>query len=230
MRLVIAEDSVLFREGLARLLSDAGHEVLAAVGDAPALISAVRDRAPDLAIIDVRLPPGQTDEGLRAALDLHRSRPALALLILSQYVEETYAAQLLAEATERIGYLLKQRVARVSEFLDAVRRVGEGGTALDPEVVAQLVARRRTGRFGELTPREQEALALMAEGHSNAAVAARLVITGGAVEKHISNVFSKLGLHDSGGQHRRVLAVLTYLRRNSDAYHAEQPRQPSGPR
>ncbi len=176
------------------------------------------------------LPPGQTDEGLRAALDLHRSHPALALLILSQYVEETYAAQLLAEATERIGYLLKQRVARVSEFLDAVRRVGEGGTALGPEVVAQLVARRRTGRFGELTPREQEVLALMAEGHSNAAVAARLVITGGAVEKHISNVFSKLGLHDSGGQHRRVLAVLTYLRRNSDAYNAEQPRQPSGPR
>ncbi len=140
--------------------------------------------------------------------------PELALLILSQYVEETYAAQLLSQVTGKIGYLLKQRVARVSEFLDAVQRVGEGGTVLDPEVVAQLLARRRgTGRFGELTPREQEVLALMAEGHSNAAIATRLVITEGAVEKHISNVFAKLGLHDSGGQHRRVVAVLTYLGR-----------------
>ena len=224
MRIVIAEDSVLLREGLTRLLSEAGHEVLAAVGDGPALESAVRDGAPDLAVIDVRLPPGQTDEGLRAALGLHRSHPALALLILSQYVEETYAAQLLSEVTEKIGYLLKQRVARVSEFLDAVQRVGEGGTALDPEVVAQLLARRRpTGRFGELTRREQEVLALMAEGHSNAVIADRLVITEGAVEKHISNVFAKLGLHDSGGQHRRVVAVLTYLGRRQAAPHAERP-------
>lgn len=212
MRIVIAEDSVLLREGLTRLLAEAGHQVLAAVGDAPALLAAVRLSAPDLAIIDVRLPPGQTDEGLRAALDLRRAHPALALLILSQYVEETYAAQLLSQATEKIGYLLKQRVARVSEFLDAIQRVGEGGTALDPEVVAQLLARRRATRpFGELTPREQEVLALMAEGHSNAVIAARLVITEGAVEKHVSNVFAKLGLHDSSGQHRRVVAVLTYL-------------------
>jgi DNA-binding NarL/FixJ family response regulator len=212
MRIVIAEDSVLLREGLTRLLSEAGHDVLAAVSDAPALLCAVRDGAPDLAVIDVRLPPGQSDEGLRAALGLHQSHPALALLILSQYVEETYAAQLLAQVTEKIGYLLKQRVARVSEFLDAIQRVGEGGTALDPEVVQQLLARRRgTGRFGELTPREQQVLTLMAEGHSNAAIASRLVITEGAVEKHISNVFAKLRLHDSGGQHRRVVAVLTYL-------------------
>jgi DNA-binding NarL/FixJ family response regulator len=187
-------------------------------------MSAVRDGAPDLAVIDVRLPPGQTDEGLRASLDLRRSHPALALLILSQYVEETYATQLLSQATEKIGYLLKQRVARVSEFLDAVQRVGAGGTALDPEVVAQLLARRRpTGRFGELTPREQEVLALMAEGHSNAAMADRLVITEGAVEKHISNVFAKLGLHDSGGQHRRVVAVLTYLGRKPATPRAERP-------
>jgi DNA-binding NarL/FixJ family response regulator len=227
MRIVIAEDSVLLREGLTRLLSEAGHEVLAAVGDAPALMSAVRDGAPDLAVIDVRLPPGQTDEGLRASLDLRRSHPALALLILSQYVEETYATQLLSQATEKIGYLLKQRVARVSEFLDAVQRVGAGGTALDPEVVAQLLARRRpTGRFGELTPREQEVLALMAEGHSNAAMADRLVITEGAVEKHISNVFAKLGLHDSGGQHRRVVAVLTYLGRKPATPRAERPCPP----
>jgi DNA-binding NarL/FixJ family response regulator len=227
MRIVIAEDSVLLREGLTRLLSEAGHEVLAAVGDAPALMSAVRDGAPDLAVIDVRLPPGQTDEGLRASLDLRRSHPALALLILSQYVEETYATQLLSQATEKIGYLLKQRVARVSEFLDAVQRVGAGGTALDPEVVAQLLARRRpTGRFGELTPREQECLALMAEGHSNAAMADRLVITEGAVEKHISNVFAKLGLHDSGGQHRRVVAVLTYLGRKPATPRAERPCPP----
>jgi DNA-binding NarL/FixJ family response regulator len=227
MRIVIAEDSVLLREGLTRLLSEAGHEVLAAVGDAPALMSAVRDGAPDLAVIDVRLPPGQTDEGLRASLDLRRSHPALALLILSQYVEETYATQLLSQTTEKIGYLLKQRVARVSEFLDAVQRVGAGGTALDPEVVAQLLARRRpTGRFGELTPREQEVLALMAEGHSNAAMADRLVITEGAVEKHISNVFAKLGLHDSGGQHRRVVAVLTYLGRKPATPRAERPCPP----
>lgn len=211
MRIVIAEDSVLLREGLTRLLAEAGHQVTAAVGNAPALLTAVRDGTPDLAIIDVRLPPGQSDEGLRAALDLHRSHPALALLILSQYVEETYAAQLLSEVAEKIGYLLKQRVARVSDFLDAVQRVGAGGTALDPEVVAQLLARRRgAGRFGEITPREYEVLALMAEGHSNAVIAGRLVITEGAVEKHISNVFAKLGLHDPG-QHRRVVAVLTYL-------------------
>ncbi len=214
MRIVIAEDSVLLREGLRRLLSDAGHEVAAGVGDVPALLRAVHETAPDLAIIDVRLPPAQTDEGIRAALGLHRSHPALALLILSQYVEETYAAQLLSEATERVGYLLKERVADVSEFLDAVQRVGEGGTALDPEVVAQLLARRRAvGRVGGLTPREREVLGLMAEGHSNAAIAGRLVVTEGAVEKHISNVFAKLGLSDSGERHRRVLAVLAYLGR-----------------
>jgi DNA-binding NarL/FixJ family response regulator len=214
VRIVIAEDSVLLREGLRRLLSEAGHEVAAGVGDAHGLIQAVAETSPDLAIIDIRMPPAHTDEGIRAALDLHRSRPSLALLILSQYVEETYATQLLSEATERIGYLLKERVADVSEFLDAVQRVGDGGTALDPEVVAQMLARRRrVGRFGELTPREQQVLALMAEGHSNAAVASRLVITEGAVEKHISNVFIKLRLNDSSSQHRRVLAVLAYLGR-----------------
>jgi DNA-binding NarL/FixJ family response regulator len=212
MRIVIAEDSVLLREGLTRLLAEAGHEVVAGAGDAGALLAAVEETGPDLAVIDVRLPPGQSDEGIRAALALHRTHPELALLILSQYVEETYAAQLLAQATTRVGYLLKERIAHVGEFLDAVRRVGDGGTALDPEVVAQLLARRRTtGRFGDLTPREQEVLALMAQGHSNAAIAARLVITEGAVEKHITSVFARLGLADTGTWHRRVLAVLTYL-------------------
>lgn len=185
---------------------------MAAVGDADAQLRAVDRTSPDLAIIDVRLPPAQSDEGIRAAIHLHRLHPSLALLILSQYVEETYLAQLLGEASERVGYLLKERVADVGEFLDAVRRVGEGGTALDPEVISHLLARRR-GRLGDLTPREQEVLALMAEGHSNAAIAVRLVITEGAVEEHISNLFVKLGLSDSGTGHRRVLAVLAYLGR-----------------
>jgi DNA-binding NarL/FixJ family response regulator len=212
MRIVIAEDSVLLREGLTRLLAEAGHQVVAGVGDADGLLAAVEEASPDLAVIDVRLPPGQSDEGIRAALALHRSHPSLALLILSQYVEETYATQLLAEATGKVGYLLKERVGHVGEFLDAVRRVGEGGTALDPEVVSQLLARRRTtGRFGDLTSREREVLALMAQGHSNAAIASRLVITEGAVEKHITSVFARLGLADTGTRHRRVLAVLAYL-------------------
>jgi DNA-binding NarL/FixJ family response regulator len=212
MRVVIAEDLALLREGIASLLKDEGHEVVAAVGDGEALLSAAAEHRPDLAIIDVRMPPTQTDEGVRAALELRRRQPGISILILSQYVEERYATDLLSAGSRGVGYLLKDRVADVSEFLSAARRVAAGGTAIDPEVVSQLLSRRRRADLLEdLTPREREVLALMAEGHTNSAIAERLVVTGGAVEKHVHNVFLKLGLPPTEQQHRRVLAVLTYL-------------------
>ena len=211
MRVVIAEDAVLLREGLVRLLADEGHEVTAAVGDALALVEAVAEDPPDVCIVDVRMPPGFTDEGLRAAIEIRSRWPGTPVLVLSQYVEERYATELLSGDTRGVGYLLKDRVADVREFLDALGRVAEGGTALDPEVVAQLLARAKRHPHDELTPREREVLALMAEGMSNAGIASRLVVTEGAVEKHISSIFTKLGLQPTEQVHRRVLAVLTYL-------------------
>jgi DNA-binding NarL/FixJ family response regulator len=212
MRVVIAEDLALLREGIAALLTDAGHDVLAKVADADALLAATAEEAPDLAIIDVRMPPTQTDEGIRAAVELRRRQPDIAILILSQYVEERYATDLLTGGSHGVGYLLKDRVADVAEFLAACRRVAAGGTAIDPEVVSQLLSRRRrTDLLDDLTPREREVLGLMAEGHTNSSIADRLVVTGGAVEKHVRNVFLKLGLPPTDQQHRRVLAVLTYL-------------------
>jgi DNA-binding NarL/FixJ family response regulator len=215
VRVVIAEDSVLLREGLARLLADGGIEVVAQVGDGPGLVAAVDAYRPDLALVDVRMPPSHTDEGLRAAMEVRERAPApaTAILVLSQYVEERYATDLLAGGAQGVGYLLKDRVADVGEFLAAVRRVGEGGAAIDPEVVAQLLGRRRRADpLAALTPRELDVLSLMAEGRSNAAIADRLVVTDGAVEKHISSIFTKLGLPAAPSDHRRVLAVLTYLR------------------
>jgi DNA-binding NarL/FixJ family response regulator len=212
MRVVLAEDLALLREGMASLLKDEGHEVLAAVGDADGLLAAAAEHQPDLAIVDVRMPPTQTDEGIRAAVELRRRQPDVAILILSQYVEERYATDLLCAGSRGVGYLLKDRVADVAEFMSAARRVAAGGTAIDPEVVSQLLSRRRRADvLDELTPREREVLALMAEGHTNTSIADRLVITGGAVEKHVRNVFLKLGLPPTDAQHRRVLAVLTYL-------------------
>ncbi|MBB0230650.1 response regulator transcription factor [Streptomyces calidiresistens] len=217
MRAVIAEDSVLLREGLTRLLTDRGLEVVAGVGDGEALVRAVEELAagdgvPDVAVVDVRMPPTHTDEGLRAAVRLRQRYPDLGVLVLSQYVEEQYATELLAGSSRGVGYLLKDRVAEVREFTDAVRRVAEGGTALDPEVVSQLLGRsRRQDVLAALTPREREVLGLMAEGRTNAAIAAALVVSHGAVEKHVSNIFLKLGLAQSDTDHRRVLAVLTYL-------------------
>jgi DNA-binding NarL/FixJ family response regulator len=212
MRVVIAEDLVLLRDGMARLLTDNGLEVVAAVGDADALRHVVRLENPDIAIVDIRLPPNFRDEGLRAALELRRTAPETAILVVSQYVEHAYAAELLAEAgAGGIGYLLKDRVIDVSDFVDAVRRVAAGGTALDPEVVAQLLGHRGEKRLAELTAREREVLELVAEGRSNAAVAKALVLSVGAVEKHIASIFQKLGLPPSDSDHRRVLAVLAYL-------------------
>jgi len=212
VRVIIAEDSVLLRAGLTRLLIDAGEEVIAAVGDGEALVDAVARNQPDLAVVDVRMPPDFTDEGLRAALRVRAEWPAVGILVLSQYVEEEYATELLAAEQGGVGYLLKDRVADVSEFLDAARRVGDGGTVLDPEVVAQLLARsRRQHPLDRLTPREREVLGLMAEGRSNAAIAKSLVVSDGAVEKHVSNIFSKLDLAPAEEDHRRVLAVLTWL-------------------
>ena len=213
MRVVIAEDLALLRDGLQRLLRDNGFEVVAAVGDAEALKQAVASERPEIAVVDIRLPPDFRDEGLRAALELRRSAPATAILMVSQYVEPTYATELLADGEGGIGYLLKDRIMDVEDFVEAVRRVAAGGTALDPEVVAQLVSRRREeGPLDELTPRESEVLALMAEGRSNAGIAEALVLTTGAVEKHIANIFGKLGLTQSDSDHRRVLAVLAYLK------------------
>ena len=210
MRVVIAEDSVLVREGLARLLGESGIEVAAAVGDAEALKAAVAEHKPDVAIVDVRMPPDHTDEGLRAAIAIRREHPGTAILVFSQYVETRYAADLLRMGSGGVGYLLKDRVADVTEFLDALTRVADGGSALDPEVVAQLLARSRHP-LGVLTPREREVLALMAEGRSNSAIADRFHVSERAVEKHISNIFSKPGLPPSDSDHRRVLAVLAYL-------------------
>ncbi len=212
MRIVIAEDLLLLRDGLSRLLRDNGLDVVAAVADAEALMQAVTDKRPDLAIVDIRLPPTFHDEGVRAALEIRRRSPETAILILSQYVEQAYAAELLADGGGGVGYLLKDRVFDVADFLDAIRRIAEGGTALDPQVVAQLVSRHRRGSpLDSLTEREREVLGLMAEGRSNAGVAAALVLTVGAVEKHIANIFTKLDLPPSESDHRRVLAVLTYL-------------------
>jgi DNA-binding NarL/FixJ family response regulator len=216
MRVVIAEDLALLRDGLTRLLRDNGLEVVAAVTDGDALIRAVLLDRPDVAIVDIRLPPTFRDEGLRAALTLRERTPETAVLIVSQYVEQAYAAELLADGRGGVGYLLKDRVMQVEDFVDAVRRVAAGGTALDPEVVAQLVARRQVeGPVERLTPRETEVLSLMAEGRSNAGIARELVLTVGAVEKHVANIFAKLQLPPSDDDHRRVLAVLAYLRSGS---------------
>jgi DNA-binding NarL/FixJ family response regulator len=212
MRIVIAEDSAVIRAGLTEILTDRGHEVVAAVGDAEALKAAVAEHQPDIAIVDVRMPPDHTDEGLRAAIAIRRDRPGTAILVFSQYVETRYAADLLSSRSGGIGYLLKDRVANVSEFIDAIARVAAGGTALDPEVVAgMLSAARHASSLATLTAREREVLALMAEGRSNGAIAAHLVVSERAVEKHVSNIFSKLGLPPSDSDHRRVLAVLAYL-------------------
>jgi DNA-binding NarL/FixJ family response regulator len=213
MRVVIAEDSVLLRAGLTRILADAGEEVVATVGAADELMTTVERHQPDLAIVDVRMPPTHTDDGLRAAIAIRARWPQVGILVLSQYVEERYAIELLAGETRAIGYLLKDRVADVNEFLSAVRRVGDGGTALDPEVVAQLLARsRQRDPLERLTPREREVLSLMAEGRTNPAIARSLVVSDKAVEKHVSNIFSKLDLPPTEDDHRRVLAVLQYVK------------------
>jgi DNA-binding NarL/FixJ family response regulator len=211
VRVVIAEDSVLLREGLARLLDEAGFEVVEAVADGEQLLRSVAEQMPDVVVADVRMPPTHTDEGLRAALVIRQRWPSVAVLVLSQYVEERYATELLAGDTRGVGYLLKDRVADVDEFVAALRRVGGGGAALDPEVVSQLLLRGRRRPLDALTPREQEVLKLMAEGRSNTAIAAALVVTDGAVEKHVSSIFTKLGLQPADTDHRRVLAVLSYL-------------------
>jgi DNA-binding NarL/FixJ family response regulator len=209
----VADDAVLLREGLVRLLAEDGHQVVTSVGDGPALVEAVLRHRPDVSIVDVRMPPTHTDEGLRAAITARSQLPGAPMLVLSQYVEVSYASDLLADGSGAVGYLLKDRVARVEEFLDALDRVAHGGTVLDPQVIAQLLAgQRRDSALGALTPRERELLALMAEGHSNAAIAQRLVLSASAVEKHIGNIFAKLGLLPDDAQHRRVLAVLAYLR------------------
>jgi DNA-binding NarL/FixJ family response regulator len=214
---VIAEDLALLRDGLSRLLRDNGFDVVAAVEDGDALISTVLDESPDVAIVDIRLPPSFRDEGVRAALTLRERAPGTGILIVSQYVEQAYASELLQAGRGGLGYLLKDRIMDVDEFVDAVRRVGDGGTALDPEVVAQLLGRQRQGsHLDDLSPRELEVLTLMAEGCSNAAIAERLVLTIGAVEKHIANILTKLRLPPSPDGHRRVLAVLAYLQSTDD--------------
>jgi DNA-binding NarL/FixJ family response regulator len=211
VRIVIAEDTVLLREGLAGLLEDAGHEIVARVGDAEALMATVAEHEPDLAVVDVRMPPDYEDEGMRAAADIRRSYPRTAVLVLSQHVETRYALELVGAGG--FGYLLKHRVLDVDDFLDAARRVSEGGSALDPEVVATLLSPQPRGdTLAELTPREREVLALMAEGRTNAAIAKRLWLTERTVETHVRSILGKLGLPVSGDDHRRVLAVVTYLR------------------
>ena len=214
LRIVIAEDSVLLREGLVRLLSDAGMEVVQACSDAEQLLRAVAVHQPDLALVDVRMPPTFTDEGVRAALVIRQEHPDTAVLVLSQYVEENYATDLVAGRPTGVGYILKDRVADVADFVEAVRRVAGGGTALDPELVLQLLTRaRRRDPLQRLTPRESQVLALMAEGRSNTAIAAALVVSEGAVEKHVSGIFTKLDLSPAETHHRRVLAVLRWMQR-----------------
>jgi DNA-binding NarL/FixJ family response regulator len=213
VKVVIAEDSVLLREGLARLLSDAGFEVVGQSGTAEDLMLKVRSYEPDVAIVDIRMPPTHTDEGLQAAQAIRAEHPNTKVVVLSSHIESGYAVELLSDDASGVGYLLKERVSDVKDFVGAVERVAAGGTALDPEVVSRLVGRRRgTGPLDELTPREREVLQLMAEGRSNSGIGEVLVVTDRAVEKHVTNIFSKLGLHATGEDHRRVLAVLTYLR------------------
>ena len=212
LRVVIAEDSALIREGIARLIEESGSTVVAKVGDGPSFVEAVVAHRPDVSVVDVRMPPTQRDEGLRAAIEARRRVPGTPVLVLSQYVERQYAMELLADRAGGVGYLLKDRVGDVREFMDALERVARGGTALDPEVVAQLmVARQHEDPLGVLTPREREVLAAMAEGRTNLGIATLLGISEGATEKHISNIFGKLDLPDSETDHRRVLAVLAYL-------------------
>jgi DNA-binding NarL/FixJ family response regulator len=216
VRVVIAEDLVLLRDGLTRLLRDNGLDVVAAVSDGDALVHAVTLERPDIAIVDIRLPPSFRDEGVRAALELRQRAPETSILVVSQYVELTYATELLSDGQGGVGYLLKDRIMDVADFVDAVRRVADGGTALDPEVVSQLFSARRRGPLQRLTPRELEVLGLMAEGRSNAAIAEALVLSVGAVEKHIANILMKLRLPPSDTDHRRVLAVLAYLQEQPD--------------
>ncbi|MFI9006699.1 response regulator [Actinosynnema sp. NPDC053489] len=211
MRVILAEDSTLLREGLVRLLVEEGHDVLAAVGDADALLGAVAAHRPDVVVTDVRMPPTNSDEGLKAALEIRRRFPGVGVLVLSQYVEQRYAVDLLTEHADGVGYLLKDRVVQVEEFLDALRRVGAGDVAFDPEVVRRLLA-RTSHPLDVLTERERQVLAHMAEGHTNNAIAARLHVSRSAVEKHINSIFDKLGLSAVDGYSRRVLAVLRYLR------------------
>jgi DNA-binding NarL/FixJ family response regulator len=210
---VVADDSVLLREGIVRLLGDAGFDVVAQAGDAEDLVRKVSAHKPDIAIVDIRMPPTNTDDGLRAALEIRRNLPETAVLVLSQYVEEGYALELVGDSAGGVGYLLKDRVADVDRFLDSVRRVAEGGSALDPEVVSQLLGRsRRDDPLAAITAREREVLELMAEGRSNNAIAEQMVITERAVEKHVTSIFSKLDLAPAPADHRRVLAVLAFLR------------------
>ncbi|WP_433177023.1 response regulator transcription factor [Actinoallomurus sp. CA-150999] len=212
MRVILAEDSTLLREGLVRLLAEEGHEVVAATADADALLAAVDADPPDVTVVDVRMPPTHTDEGLRAALEIRRRHPGVGVLVLSQYVEKRYATELLSSDTQGVGYLLKDRVAQVQEFLDALERVGAGGAAFDPEVVRQLLARTtHVDPLSHLTARERDVLSHMAQGHTNASIAAQLYISQSAVEKHINAIFDKLRLSGDGGYSRRVLAVLRYL-------------------
>ena len=221
LRTVVADDSVLLRDGIVRLLGDSGFDVVAAVGDGDALLDAVTEHEPDLCVVDVRMPPTHTDEGLRAAIEIRRRSPSTAVLVLSQYVEEHYAGELLAGDVSGVGYLLKDRVIDVEDFLVALRRVADGGSAVDAEVVSQILSRsQRSSELEHLTPREREVLELMAEGLSNGAIASRLVVSAGAVEKHISNVFSKLGLQPEDGANRRVMAVLAYLRADRPVSHS----------
>jgi len=212
LRVVIAEDAALFREGLARLIESRGHQVACSVADGGALVAAVARHRPDVVVADVRMPPTHTDEGLRAAIELRRAHPTLGVLVLSQYIETRYAARLLEDNAAGIGYLLKDRVADVGDFAEALERVAAGGTALDPEVVSQLVrSSQHAAGLAELTPRERDVLALMAEGRSNAGIAAALVVSASVVEKHVASIFAKLRLPPSEADNRRVLAVLRYL-------------------
>jgi DNA-binding NarL/FixJ family response regulator len=213
VRVVVGEDSLLLREGIVRVLGEAGFEVVAQAGDAEDLVRKVAAHKPDVAVVDIKMPPTETDDGLRAAIEIRRRLPATGVVVLSQYLEEGYALDLVGESAEGAGYLLKDRVGDVEGFADSVRRVGEGGSALDPEVVVQILGRRRRDdQLAGLTEREREVLELMAEGRSNQAIARRLVVTERAVEKHVTSIFEKLGLVAAADDHRRVLAVLTFLR------------------
>lgn len=212
MRVIVAEDSVLLREGLVRLLAEDGHDVQAAVGDAAALLGVTERLQPDVVVTDVRMPPTHTDEGLRAALEIRRRWPSVGVLVLSQYVEKRYATELVSDENGRVGYLLKDRVVQVGEFLEALRRVGDGGAAFDPEVVRRLLARStKTDPLARLTPRERDVLEAMAQGHTNAGIAARLHVSQSAVEKHVNAIFDKLELTGTDGFSRRVLAILRFL-------------------